>query len=296
MTQSAKSNPSNPKTTRQAPETRPGLQERPPHKPWLSIIIPAQNEAALIGHTVRRAREAMGSQVIVVDGQSQDETVAIAKSAGAITVSSLPGRARQMNHGAAYATSDTLVFLHADTLLPPRFDEHIRLVLSQHNVVAGAFRLRVDTRSRSLRFIETMVNLRSQYLQMPYGDQAIFLKADTFHQIGGYPDLPVMEDYELIRKLRKLGRIYTCQGAVNTSARRWLTQGICRTTLLHQLMVIGYRLGVSPNRIIKWRDTRRPDFQQKTPTNYQDLPSSPHNQPKQKPVLEAVRKVCFWTI
>ena len=244
-----------------APATSHDMKKYAPCKPRLSIIIPAQNEAAWIGATVRRACEATGSQVIVVDGQSQDDTVAAANSAGATILSSPPGRARQMNHGAVYATSDTLVFLHADTLLPPRFDGYIQLALSRRNVIAGAFRLRVDTHRRSLRLIETMANLRSQYLQMPYGDQAIFLKADTFHRINGYPQLPVMEDYEMIRKLRKMGRVHLCQAAVNTSARRWLTQGIWRTTLMHQLMVMGYRLGVSPDRIAQWRNTRQPSTQ-----------------------------------
>ena len=262
---------------RQTPAIPNGYQKQVQRKPCLSIIIPAQNEAALIGATVRRAREATGSQVIVVDGQSQDDTVAVAKSAGAMTVSSPPGKARQMNRGTAHATGDILVFLHADTLLPSQFDEHIHLALSQFNVVAGAFRLQIDPPSRSLRFIEAMANFRSQHLQMPYGDQALFLKTDIFHQIGGYPELPVMEDYEIIRKLRQLGRIHTCPVAVNTSARRWLTQGIWRTTLIHQLMVIGYCLGVSPDRITKWRNTKQPTLQTRGTTEYQTPPQNRHD-------------------
>jgi len=272
--------------SRQAPATARSLQNSVRCQPWLSIIIPAQNEAAWIGATVRRACEATGAQVIVVDGQSQDETVAIAKSAGANILSSPSGRARQMNHGAAYATGDTLLFLHADTLLPHRFDEHIRLALSRRSVVAGAFQLRFDTRRRSLRFIEVMANFRSRHLQMPYGDQAVFLRADTFHQIGGYPELPVMEDYEMIRKLRKLGRVHMCQGAVTTSARRWLAQGIWRTTLMHQLMVMGYRLGVSPGRIAQWRSTRQPYVQQKMGANDQDLATPKPKPPKPSPALD----------
>ena len=252
MTQPAQETFASPQTT-----TTLFLQQdhAPPKqlKPWLSIIIPARNEAACIGATVRRARMAKGSQVIVVDGQSDDKTTLIAQSAGATVLTSPPGRAWQMNHGATHATGDTLVFLHADTLLPRGFDKHIRATLSQQEVVAGAFQLRINARRRSLRFIETMANLRSHHLQMPYGDQALFLKADIFRQIGGYQELPVMEDYEMIRRLRQRGQVRTCQALVRTSARRWLTHGVCRTTFAHQLMIVGYHLGVSPRRIAGWR-------------------------------------------
>ncbi len=223
------------------------------HRPWLSIIIPARNEANLIAATIKRALTAEGTQIIVVDGDSQDDTAQIAQTSGATVLSCPPGRARQMNHGAAHATGKVLLFLHADTRLPRRYDNTIRELLRQPKVVAGAFRLRIGAASPSLRLIAAAANLRSSLLGMPYGDQALFVTADTFTRLGGLPDLPVMEDYEFVRRLKRLGKIRISDVAVETSARRWRSQGVWRVTMLHQLMILGYHLGISPHHIASWR-------------------------------------------
>lgn len=194
----------------------------------------------------------MNVEVIVVDGGSQDDTVQIAQSLGAKVLSAPNGRACQMNAGALAATGDILLFLHADTRIPPLFDTLVRKALLAANTAAGAFELRIDASLRGLRLIESGVNLRSRWLQMPYGDQAIFLKTEVFHNIGGFPSLPIMEDFELMRRLRRLGRIVIIPVPVLTSGRRWLRLGVLKTTLINQGAIIAYLLGVPPERIARW--------------------------------------------
>lgn len=198
-------------------------------------------------------------EVIVVDGGSHDDTVQIAQSSGVKVLSAPTGRACQMNVGAKAATASVLLFLHADTLLPERFDTMVRTALCttrdlacQKAPVAGAFQLQINASLPGLRLIESGVNWRSRWLQMPYGDQAIFLKSKVFHDIGGFPELPIMEDFELMRRLRRLGRIVIIPVPVLTSGRRWLRQGVFRTTLLNQFVIIAYLLGVPPVRIAHW--------------------------------------------
>ncbi len=218
----------------------------------ISIIIPVLNEARQLSKTLSILKQAADIEVIVVDGGSQDQTQAIAHSLGVVVIQSAIGRAHQMNAGAAQATGNIVLFLHADTQLPKDFDAAIRDALCQPNVIAGAFRLAIDAPSWKLRVIEWGVNARSRYLQMPYGDQAIFLKTTTFQALGGFPALPIMEDFELVRQLKRHGRIAIVSPAVITSGRRWQTLGIVRTTLINQLVILTYFLGVSPDRIARW--------------------------------------------
>jgi len=145
-----------------------------------------------------------------------------------------------------------LLFLHADTLLPDRFDKRVRDTLKDTGVTAGAFRLRIDSPAPSLRLIEAAVNLRSHWLGMPYGDQAIFIRANEFHALGGFSTIPIMEDFELMRQLRRRGRVAIAPAHVNTSARRWQRLGPWRTTWSNQMVIAGYCLGVSPERLAQW--------------------------------------------
>lgn len=194
--------------------------------------------------------------MIVVDGGSQDSTVEIVQSFGVKVLLATAGRAHQMNVGAASATGDILLFLHADTCLPPRFDAIVRTIFAS-DTVAGAFQLSIDAPLWSLRLIEWGVNLRSRWLKMPYGDQAIFLRSEIFHQIGGFPEIPLMEDFELIHRLRRKGQIAIIPVPVLTSGRRWLRNGVFKTTLLNQIIILNYLLGVSPEQISHWyRRTR----------------------------------------
>jgi rSAM/selenodomain-associated transferase 2 len=218
----------------------------------VTVIIPTLNEAATIAATITSAQSASDVEVIIADGGSRDDTVERARSCGAQVLSTSAGRAEQMNAGATAAKGDILLFLHADTCLPERFDECVREALSRPDVVAGAFRLRFDSPRWGLRVIEWLANWRSTRLHMPYGDQAIFLRAETFHDIGGFPDIPVMEDFELMRRLRRRGRIRIAPVSVVTSARRWTERGVLKTTLINQAMIIAYLLGVSPSRLARW--------------------------------------------
>jgi len=218
----------------------------------ISVIIPVLNEANTIGSILERLVDTDNVEVIVVDGGSQDETVSVARSRNVQVISTPPGRACQMNAGAARATGDILLFLHADTRLPANFDRLIRQALQEPQTIAGAFELRIDAQQFSLRLIERLVNWRSRFFSMPYGDQAIFLKATVFHTIGGFPNLPIMEDFEFIRRLQPQGRITIVPASVLTSGRRWERLGIIKTTLINQLIIIGYFGGLSPDKLAQW--------------------------------------------
>ncbi len=220
--------------------------------PRISVIIPTLNEADEIAETLASTHGASDVEVIVVDGGSQDKTVKVARSCGATVIASPPGRARQMNAGAAVAEGEVLLFLHGDTRLPRGFDDYVRQTLARPGTVAGAFELSVDGDLVGLRIMERLVNLRSRRLQLPYGDQAIFLSAALFWDMGGFPNMPIMEDIELVRRLRRQGRIVTAPVGILTSARRWEEIGILRATLINYTIPLAYYLGVSPSRLARW--------------------------------------------
>lgn len=224
----------------------------------ISIVIPAINEASSIATVLTRIGDLPNVEVIVVDGGSQDDTISIAQGCGVTVISSPLGRARQMNAGAKAATGEILLFLHADTILPFGFEQMVRSTLEPPLVgdspapVAGAFTLKINDPLPSLRSIERLVAWRSQWRQMPYGDQAIFLSAATFWELGGFKEMPIMEDFELMRRLQRQGRIAILPAPVVTSARRWLKRGVWQTTFINQAIVIAYLLGVSPDRLANW--------------------------------------------
>lgn len=218
----------------------------------ISIIIPVLNEANTIAPVISTARNAENVEIIVADGGSSDGTVEIAQSLGVRVLSTAARRATQMNAGAIAATGDILLFLHADTHLPRGYDSGVRQALAKPSSVGGAFELKIDARRLCLRLVEIGVNWRSHFFQMPYGDQAIFLLSATFDKIGGFPDLPLMEDFEFVRRLKKQGRIEIVPQPVLTSARRWQQVGVLKTTIINQIVIIAYFLGVSPDRLGEW--------------------------------------------
>lgn len=217
----------------------------------LSIIIPALNESGQILAAIQSSRKGLPLEVIVVDGGSMDETAQIASKAGATVIQAPRGRAAQMNAGAGISRGHNLLFLHADTRLPDGYSAYIREILNG-SAAGGAFGFCIDQPFTGRRLIEWMANFRARHLQMPYGDQALFVRRQDFIEMGGYKPLPIMEDYEFIRRLRLRGRIEIADSAVMTSGRRWLEIGTLRTTLINQLVITGYHCGVSPKKLAKF--------------------------------------------
>jgi rSAM/selenodomain-associated transferase 2/rSAM/selenodomain-associated transferase 1 len=234
---------------RDLPHALAALCRHPPG--LLTVVIPALDEEGHLPRALQSCR-AEGVEVVVVDGGSTDRTAEIAARAGARLLRSDPPRSVQMNAGAAAGSGGTLLFLHADTRLPAGFAHQVRQVLARPGVAGGAFRLRIDGRGAGLRLVECVANWRSRWLQLPYGDQALFLERDRFWKLGGFPALPIMEDFEFMRRLRREGRIVLAEGDAGTSARRWRRLGVGRTWLVNQGVIGAFYLGVRPQRLARW--------------------------------------------
>lgn len=215
----------------------------------LSVVIPTLDEAVRIGTRLAELAVTPGiDEVLVVDGGSRDETLAVASSRPGVRVLRAPrGRAVQQNAGAAAARGDVLLFLHADVSLPADAVSHVGRALSDPDVVAGAFRTwTVPDAGRShLAPLLHLADLRSRYSSLPYGDQAIFVRAQAFRAAGGFPDQPLMEDLELCRRLRRLGRIRILPARVRVSGRRFLARPLYYTLIVNLFPAL-YRLGVAP--------------------------------------------------
>jgi hypothetical protein len=156
-----------------------------------------------------------------------------------------------MNAVAAAASGEALVFLHADTLLPDGWTNLVREIAERRGIVGGAFEFKLDETLPWSRIIEKLAHARSRILQMPYGDQAIFLKADLLRKMGGFPEIPIMEDFEFVRRLRAEGDISLAPVPATTSARRWKRLGVLKTTLINQIVILAYFAGVPPDSIAR---------------------------------------------
>ena len=236
----------------QNPEPRTQNLEPRTHSVKLTIIIPTLNEAARLPATLAGLGRPDDVEIIVADGGSTDATPQIARLAGARIVSSKPGKAFQMNRAAGKARGRFLLFLHADTRLPEGHLAEIETILTRPGVTAGAFRFQIDTPGWGFRLIEGVTNLRARFLSTPYGDQGLFVRASTLRRMGGFREIPIMEDFELVRRLARSGKVVISRLPAITAGRRWKRLGLVRTTLLNWTIVLAYWCGVSPVRLAGW--------------------------------------------
>jgi rSAM/selenodomain-associated transferase 2 len=221
-----------------------------------SIIIPVLNEAGHINSIIEHLRKQnykSSCEIIVIDGDPQGSTVETIQDKDVITITSDKGRGKQMNAGAAIARGEILIFLHADTILPENALEKISRTLQNPDYVGGAFDLKIDSDRLFLRYISVRASLRSRWNRIPYGDQAIFIRKKYFDQIGGFKEIPLMEDVDLMRRIKKdRKKIFILPDKVITSARRWESDGIFYTTIRNQILVRLFYLGISPKRLAKY--------------------------------------------
>lgn len=224
-----------------------------PILPTLSIIIPTLNEAAGIERLLRALAHARtnGTELIVVDGGSEDETLAIAEPLADQVLRAPRGRAIQMNAGATLARSEVLVFLHADSTLPENADILVREEVSRTKKNWGRFDIKIDSSHPLLRLVAIMINLRTRLTGIATGDQAIFVMRTTFQSINGYPEIPLMEDIALSKTLRAKSRPISIAQKVTTSARRWEARGILRTVFLMWRLRLAYFMGSDPQDLLR---------------------------------------------
>lgn len=211
----------------------------------LAVIIPTLNEAAQLGETLDRVARGRPDEIIVADGGSTDGTVEIARQMGARVLAAPRGRARQMNAAAAVASAELLLFLHADTWPPEGYAGVIREHLNHPTVAAGAFRFALREPVRARRLLEALVWVRCRCFGTPFGDQGLFVRRDLFQAVGGFADWPLLEDVEILRRLRPHGRIALTHATGQTSGRRWMELGVLRTFVINQLVRLGFHVGVS---------------------------------------------------
>jgi rSAM/selenodomain-associated transferase 2 len=218
----------------------------------ISVIIPTLNEGTLLRGTLSRLRKSMDLEVIVVDGGSHDNTVEIAKEFTKKVLTAPRGRAKQMNEGARHAVGEILLFLHADSRISPGGIGKIVSALTAQQKSGGAFHLAFESRHPIMKMIAWLTNVRTRMTQIPYGDQGIFITRALFQKLGGYPDIPIMEDVVLSTQIKKEGGFVFLNEKMTVSARRWEKEGIFYTTFRNRLLMIGYQLGISPDRLAKW--------------------------------------------
>jgi rSAM/selenodomain-associated transferase 2 len=215
----------------------------------ITIVIPTLNEETSLARSVRSALCAGATDIIVSDGGSHDRTFEVAAESGASkVVRSLPGRGIQMNSGAQLAERDFILFLHADNELAAGALEQI---CDHEDASWGAFRQHIDSHRQMYRLIEWGNAWRVQWRKMPFGDQAIFVRSSLFRKLGGFAEIPLMEDVELSQRLRKLTKPVLLNGPITIDARRWEKQGILRQTLRNWSIQFSYLLGVSPERLAR---------------------------------------------
>lgn len=220
-------------------------------KSRVSIIIPTLREGDNPARISSIFSGTDGVELVFALSQGDDDT-RIPDGAHIKTVITSKGRARQMNAGARASSGDILLFLHADTLIAPESLGTVREALSRPGVAGGAYRLKIASPKLSLKIISAGANLRSRFLGMPYGDQAIFVKREAFENVGGYEDIPIMEDVRFVEALRRIGKVVLMEDYAHTSPRRWEKEGVAIATLRNIALIALCKLGVNPKRLAGW--------------------------------------------
>jgi rSAM/selenodomain-associated transferase 2 len=239
-------------------EAATGQRVGAPADPLISVVVPTLNEEEHLPAALERVRYGDGVEAIVADGGSTDGTHSVAEACGARVVTASGGRGVQLNTGARDAAGEILLFLHADTLLPMGFGNRIRRAIARRPDSLGAFRFAVDNPAPRFRWLAQLVNLRVRLFGLPYGDQALFCRKERFQALGGFRPLPIMEDFELVRRWRRAGGVALLQVAVTTSDRRWRGRSITWLAAINAVIVAGYALGIPPERLARLYRGKRP--------------------------------------
>ena len=219
----------------------------------LSIVIPVLNDAEPLRRLLPTIRPDPQVDIVVVNGGAPDDRLtAICHRPDVRLLTSAPGRGRQMNAGASAAEGRWIVFLHADTRLPTQWSDEVRRARADPTVVGGSFRFRLDSAAWQARLIERAVDRRVRWLDLAYGDQALFVRRDVFDAMGGYREWPLMEDVDFVRRLRQAGKLYHSPQAVLTSARRWERDGWWRRSAKNVMLQTLFFAGVAPQRLANW--------------------------------------------
>ena len=213
----------------------------------ISIIIPVLNEAGRIEDAIAKAWQASADEVIVSDGGSTDQTVAVAEKSNCTVVKTIPGRGQQLNAGAAQASGDILLFLHADNWLNAGAAEQIREAMQDSECLGGGFKQRINSNTFAFRLVEHGNYFRAKRQRLVYGDQGLFIRRTVFESLGGFPDTPLMEDFVFSQKLFQGNRKpVMLPGPLHVDPRRWKKSGVLRQTIKNWKTAIAFRLGASP--------------------------------------------------
>lgn len=232
-------------------------------EPEYSFVIPVLYEGDAVNQVIERVSRQFPEdslEIVVVDGDPEKSTLRRILSPKVKTATAARGRGTQMNEGAQLAHGDILIFLHADTEMPADALDFIREIMKTGQYAAGAFTLRFDSQRRIYRVIESAASWRCRLTRIPYGDQAIFIRRSYFEEIGGFKEIPIMEDIDLMRRIRRRGdRICISPAYVRTSARRWEKEGILYCAIRSWVLAALFALGVPPHRLIRYYKIFRND-------------------------------------
>ena len=223
----------------------------------VSVIIPTYNESTALAETLTRLKPHQPFETIIGDGGSEDDTADIARRHGVAMIQSPLGRAVQMNAAAWEAQGDLLLFLHADSHVSPQSYQKMIETMGNESYLGGAFSLQIDSPLPALKRVARWANWRSRYLNLVYGDQGIFVRREIFKELKGYSPLPICEDLDFFRRLKKRGSVILLKEEAVTSPRRWLAEGVGFTTFRNIVIVTLFLIGFSPATLSRWYPPKR---------------------------------------